>query len=470
MSLAVKTPPRLSRSIVSVSTKLSAVAVLGSATLLLLPRDAASLMTAPASAPASLSAPIQLVHARPVPLREALPDESVVELVARRSRPKRKSPPDPAESSRKISAISPALELPAAASRRHPAEARVQDAPSATDARRSPPSRTPDRGESKTAGETEVKKTSRIAPGEPEKVPIPESKGDTATGEPPKPDEWSDAQVIAALRDCVRLLAPIAADVEVSEPVKRDQCGAPGPVMLRRIGVGANKVEISPPAMLNCSMVVSLHAWVEKTLQPAAQEAFGSPITRLRNASGYSCRNRVGSLFNAGRLSEHALANAIDIAGFATADGRTVDVARFWGPTVRDEREAQKIAEGQAKGRAPAIDKSKPAAHEPEPDRKLSSISRASSKQAALPLEKAELRKAAVDAAPARDPRAAAGPATIAAKREEAAKSAEGRFLRRLHKGACGTFGTVLGPEANEAHRDHFHFDLAHRRNGAFCQ
>ena len=164
------------------------------------------------------------------------------------------------------------MELPAAASRRHPAEARVQDAPSATDARRSPPSRTPDRGESKTAGETEVKKTSRIAPSEPEKVPIPESKGDTATGEPPKPDEWSDAQVIAALRDCVRLLAPIAADVEVSEPVKRDQCGAPGPVMLRRIGMGANKVEISPPAMLNCSMVVSLHAWVEKTLQPAAQD------------------------------------------------------------------------------------------------------------------------------------------------------------------------------------------------------
>ena len=38
-------------------------------------------------------------------------------------------------------------------------------------------------------------------------------------------------------------------------------------------------------------MVVGLHAWVEKTLQPAAQEAFGSPVTRLRNASGYACRN-----------------------------------------------------------------------------------------------------------------------------------------------------------------------------------
>ena len=43
-------------------------------------------------------------------------------------------------------------------------------------------------------------------------------------------------------------------------------------------------------------------------------------------------------------------------------------------------------------------------------------------------------------------------------------------FLRRLHKGACGTFGTVLGPEANEAHRDHFHFDLAARRRNAFCE
>ena len=48
--------------------------------------------------------------------------------------------------------------------------------------------------------------------------------------------------------------------------------------------------------------------------------------------------------------------------------------------------------------------------------------------------------------------------------------SAEATFLRRLHKGACGTFGTVLGPEANEAHRDHFHFDLAARRRNAFCE
>jgi hypothetical protein len=65
---------------------------------------------------------------------------------------------------------------------------------------------------------------------------------------------------------------------------------------------------------------------------------------------------------------------------------------------------------------------------------------------------------------------AAVDPATQVAGSEDVRKSAEGQFLRRLHKGACGVFGTVLGPEANEAHRDHFHFDLARRRNSAFCQ
>lgn len=45
-----------------------------------------------------------------------------------------------------------------------------------------------------------------------------------------------------------------------------------------------------------------------------------------------------------------------------------------------------------------------------------------------------------------------------------------GRILRTLHKDACGPFGTVLGPEANAAHEDHFHFDTARYRNGSYCR
>lgn len=46
----------------------------------------------------------------------------------------------------------------------------------------------------------------------------------------------------------------------------------------------------------------------------------------------------------------------------------------------------------------------------------------------------------------------------------------QGKILRRMHKAACGPFGTVLGPDANRYHRDHFHFDTARYRSGSYCR
>ncbi|GAA3863820.1 extensin family protein [Celeribacter arenosi] len=46
----------------------------------------------------------------------------------------------------------------------------------------------------------------------------------------------------------------------------------------------------------------------------------------------------------------------------------------------------------------------------------------------------------------------------------------EGKILRKMHRAACGPFGTVLGPEANKYHRDHFHFDTARYRSGSYCR
>jgi hypothetical protein len=36
-------------------------------------------------------------------------------------------------------------------------------------------------------------------------------------------------------------------------------------------------------------------------------------------------------------------------------------------------------------------------------------------------------------------------------------------FLHAVHDGACEQFSTVLGPDYNSLHRDHFHVDLAYR-------
>ncbi len=45
----------------------------------------------------------------------------------------------------------------------------------------------------------------------------------------------------------------------------------------------------------------------------------------------------------------------------------------------------------------------------------------------------------------------------------------EQAFLRAVHKGACSNFTTVLGPNADRHHHNHFHFDLArHGRTGTY--
>ena len=45
----------------------------------------------------------------------------------------------------------------------------------------------------------------------------------------------------------------------------------------------------------------------------------------------------------------------------------------------------------------------------------------------------------------------------------------ERAFLRATHDGACREFTTVLGPESDSYHRDHFHMDLArHGRDGLY--
>jgi len=59
---------------------------------------------------------------------------------------------------------------------------------------------------------------------------------------------------------------------------------------------------------------------------------------------------------------------------------------------------------------------------------------------------------------------------TILSVKRDWHSAAKGRTLKKLHKTACGPFGTVLGPNANRFHQDHFHFDVARYRSGAYCR
>jgi hypothetical protein len=49
--------------------------------------------------------------------------------------------------------------------------------------------------------------------------------------------------------------------------------------------------------------------------------------------------------------------------------------------------------------------------------------------------------------------------------------AAERRFLRAVHRGGCGVFTTVLGPDYDRLHHDHLHLDLArHADHGRICK
>lgn len=299
------------------------------------------------------------------------------------------------------------------------------------------------------------------------------------TAAPPVPDEWSQEEVVSALRDCITLLGPIAADVEVTIPIRKGACGAAAPVRLRRVGRD-NPVVLSPPATMNCPMVVALSKWLEAQVQPEAKRILGSPVTSLENVSAYNCRQRNGS--KTPKLSEHALANAIDIGRFRTADGQTVSVLDDWGPTVRVQQRTTTLVPVAADNASSAderpaaavhkADRSKPAASaggmslpERRPDPAKGGKTK---KDPGKEKQKTKKGDGKTEAGPHKPSLPVSPPA--ASDSADAPPPKKMLFLKKVHEKACGLFGTVLGPEANEAHRDHFHFDLAPRRRRAYCE
>ncbi len=155
-------------------------------------------------------------------------------------------------------------------------------------------------------------------------------------------------------------------------PPRRDgECGYGDAVRLT--AGGARTVALAPADLgVACPVAAALAMWEWDVLVPAARRHFDARVVRIDHFGSYSCRRLYGR--DAGAWSEHATADAVDIAGFRLSDGTRISVARDW---------------------------------------------------------KADGAKAA--------------------------------FLREVRDGACGLFATVLSPDYNAAHRDHFHLDQAAR-------
>jgi hypothetical protein len=136
---------------------------------------------------------------------------------------------------------------------------------------------------------------------------------------------------------------------------------------------GVRRIRLAPSDLgMSCPVAAALTVWEWEVVQPAAQRHFGQKVAEIEHFGSYNCRrmyNREGASW-----SEHATADAVDIAAFRLADGTRITLVSDW-----------------------------------------------------------------------------------------EAKGSKGRFLRDVRDGACGTFSTVLSPDYNAAHRDHFHLDQAKR-------
>ena len=103
-------------------------------------------------------------------------------------------------------------------------------------------------------------------------------------------------------------------------------CGLERP--LRVSGLSGGRVGVSPSATIGCPLTAGLDRWVRNSVQPASYRYFGRPVVEIKQIASYGCRGRNGNRY--GDISEHAFANALDIAGFRLAGGDEITVVRGW--------------------------------------------------------------------------------------------------------------------------------------------
>ena len=84
------------------------------------------------------------------------------------------------------------------------------------------------------------------------------------------------------------------------------------------------------PVSMRCEMAARLYLWERHALQELAREFLGTRVARIEHFSAYSCRKIRTARGPSSRWSQHATANAFDIAGFVMTDGRRVGLPGDW--------------------------------------------------------------------------------------------------------------------------------------------
>jgi hypothetical protein len=331
--------------------------------------------------------------------------------------------------------------------------------------------------------------------------------------DPPTVSGWSASDIQIEQARCTQLLKGLHLVFKPLPAVRQNDCGAAAPIEVSSVGKSP-QIALSPPVVVTCDMAVALHRWLTADLQGLARKHLGSDLVRVDTMSSYSCRTAYGRK-NA-RLSEHGKANAVDIRAFGTAAGGGSDVLADWGPTgleiAAQVATAKKVEAERSVASAPAPSKATVAGRSHPATTTSTSAPPIASAGPSMQQDKSGtpvLYGIATGSIPAQqpaDPTASrpaisvgtrgggppvglpmpgasdtglglwpgmGTPARLGGPKVNGAMPGQANkmdFLRAAHASACRVFGTVLGPEANSAHRNHFHVDMAERKVRSICE
>jgi len=159
-------------------------------------------------------------------------------------------------------------------------------------------------------------------------LPLPKSYG-----------SWPRSKVEDARESCAKLLRGLDVRFKALKPIGRPGgCGIAYPLEVSSIA----GVKVSPPATINCRMASTLHEWLQEDVQSIAARELNAHVVGIENASSYACRRRNNA--SSGKMSEHALGNALDIAEFRFEKKARIAVVGGWSgflPTIPSGRRGQ---------------------------------------------------------------------------------------------------------------------------------
>ncbi len=128
-------------------------------------------------------------------------------------------------------------------------------------------------------------------------------------------------------------------------PARSDgaQCGYADAV--RFTNGGSREIAWRPDGLgTSCAVAAAMALWEWHVVQPAARRHFGRDVVSIEHFGSYNCRRLYGR--DEGAWSEHATANAVDIAAFVLDDGARISLIGDWAEDDAKGRFLREVRDG----------------------------------------------------------------------------------------------------------------------------